>query len=361
MRPKAPATPRPLARVAHLAGIAKRLEAASGEVMKAERTVVRMEFGSPVYGTSTPESDRDYKSVFVPSARDILLQRATRVSRTRSTGDDASRNTATDVDVQEFSLQGYLALLCEGQTVAVDMLFVPARHVLESSETWRRIVASRRQLLSRSIAPFVRYCRSQADKYGIKGSRMAAAKAAADLLAGFAAKSPNARLGDFSAELRALLDSHREHASIENRTHPHSGAVEPHLSVCGKLSPFTLRVDDAAEIYRRLWETYGERSRAAMRNEGIDWKALMHARRICDQALELLETGLVTFPRPNAEELLAIRRGERPYADVARELEQGMARLEPAMERCTLLPAEPDRDLAQSIVLDAYREQVTSP
>lgn len=44
--------------------------------MNAENNlVVRVEFGSHLYGTNTPASDHDYKSVFIPSAEDILLQR----------------------------------------------------------------------------------------------------------------------------------------------------------------------------------------------------------------------------------------------------------------------------------------------
>jgi hypothetical protein len=34
--------------------------------------------------------------------------------------------------------------------------------------------------------------------------------------------------------------------------------------------------------------------------EGVDWKALSHAVRVGTQALELLKTGHVTFPLPNA-------------------------------------------------------------
>ena len=37
--------------------------------------VVKMKFGSHLYGTSTPLSDIDYKAVYIPEARDIILQR----------------------------------------------------------------------------------------------------------------------------------------------------------------------------------------------------------------------------------------------------------------------------------------------
>ena len=37
--------------------------------------LMKVKFGSHLYGTSTPSWDIDFKSVFVPPAREILLQR----------------------------------------------------------------------------------------------------------------------------------------------------------------------------------------------------------------------------------------------------------------------------------------------
>jgi hypothetical protein len=321
-----------------------------------ESTIVNMLFGSHVYGTSTPDSDRDYKRIFVPRAKDIVLQRATKTSRNRSTGDPHGKNGAGDVDVEEFSLHGYLKLLCDGQTVAVDMLFVPPKFVESGSSTWDFIVNNRHVLISKSIAPFVGYVRSQANKYGIKGSRMAAAKAAAELLRRAAGRVPKARLGDFEPLLVGLATEH-EHVCWINRKHPKQDRTELHLSVCGKLAPMSLRIDRAAEMYEALWVRYGERSRAAMNNEGIDWKALMHAVRICDQAHELLATGHVTFPRPNAADLLAIRLGKRPYAEVAEQIEVGMQTLEYYMKE-SKLRAQPDRKWAEALIGLEYGAQI---
>ena len=322
-----------------------------------EHTIVRMLFGSHVYGTSTPESDRDYKSVFVPDGEAILLQRATKVSRNRSTGDPRGRNAPDDVDEEEFSLQGYLKLLCQGQPVALDMLFVPAQHVLEADALWSELVGQRGRFLSKSIEPFVAYCRAQADKYGIKGSRMAAARDAAETLSRLAARRPEARLGDVADAVEALVGRHPEHAEILSIRHPQADAEVRHLSVCGRKAPYTLRIDRAAGLYEALWQRYGERSRAAMHNDGVDWKALMHARRVCDQALELLATGEIRFPRENADELLRIRRGERAYPEVAAEIEAGMEALKAALETSPL-PAEPDRAYAERWVTEVYRRQV---
>ena len=94
--------------------------------------IVQMKIGSHLYGTATPESDIDIKAVYIPSARDILLQRVSPVvseSRIKARGE---KNTPADTDCESFSLQRYLELLAEGQTVALDMLFSPDWAMLDS-------------------------------------------------------------------------------------------------------------------------------------------------------------------------------------------------------------------------------------
>lgn len=325
--------------------------------MTKEKALVKMQFGSHVYGTELPTSDLDYKAVFIPTREDLLLQRATKVSRSRSTGPENARNAPGDVDMEEFSLQGYLKLLCEGQTVAVDMLFVPERfYVGKADPVWQSIKASSSEFISSQSAAFVGYCRQQANKYGVKGSRMAAAKAVLGLLQAF--------------PLRDTLESHwqlimkfaegREHVEIVPIWHANQMKAIAHLSVCGRKAPCTLRVDRAIEMYQNLWDRYGERSRLAMNSEGVDWKALMHAVRVLHQAEELLMTGKITFPRPEAVYLLQIRTGQLPYPEVAAFIENGMERMDELTEKSPLRK-HPNRALAEFIVAGAYRDQICGP
>jgi hypothetical protein len=84
-----------------------------------------MRFGSHLYGTDTPLSDLDLKGVYMPPARDILLQRVKPVISVNPPKPAGQRNAPGDVDREYFSLQRYLGLLAEGQTMALDMLFAP--------------------------------------------------------------------------------------------------------------------------------------------------------------------------------------------------------------------------------------------
>ena len=321
------------------------------------RLIVEMRFGSHLYGTATPLSDFDYKGVYIPDARDILLQRVRDTitqSRPKAPGE---KNLAGDVDREIYSLQRYLELLSEGQTVALDMLFAPdAVMVGEVGPEWREIQANSDRLVTRRAASFVRYCRQQASKDGIKGYRVAMARAALAVLnSAEALYGSTAKLGTLESEVTNFV-SMAEHASLLDTEMP-GGRLVRHLEICGRKMPFTSSIKSAREVVQRLVDEYGERALQAERNEGMDWKALSHAVRVGREALELLETGRITFPLPSAVEILAIKRGEQPYAAVGEEIERLLEAVEGAAT-CSTLRDKPDQDFIDDLVARTYRASV---
>ena len=311
------------------------------------RSIVRMKFGSHLYGTSTPESDTDYKGVYLPSARNILLQQVEPVlkvvSRVKA---DGERNLPDDVDDESYSLQRYLQLLAEGQTVALDMLFNPAPE--ETSPLWELIQANKDRLITKKSAAFVGYCRTQTNKYSIKGSRVAAVKAAAEYW--------SRELDQHGAQ--AKVGEHVGHAPIgeyteivEKETTP--GSTEFYFVCCNRLVGFKNTVKEAAAIYTRIYEAYGTRAREAESSEGVDWKALSHAVRVGHEALELLQTGRITFPLPNAMDILHIKQGKVAYPVVAQMIENLLVQVETA-EKVSTLRDEPDWEWINDLVADQH-------
>ena len=114
------------------------------------RMIVKMKFGAHLYGTATPESDLDYKGIFLPTKDELLLGRVPK-SRNYSTGKDNSRNTKNDVDTEMYSLHYFIKLACDGQTVAMDMLFPPLCQAgdipLSLAQTWFRVSFARNTFL----------------------------------------------------------------------------------------------------------------------------------------------------------------------------------------------------------------------
>jgi hypothetical protein len=315
--------------------------------------VVKIQFGSHLYGTSTPTSDVDFKSVYVPSARDILLQRvAGSIQIGAKAKREGERNIPGDVDNECYALQRYLDLISEGQTVAVDMLFAPGPMI--TSDLWRFIQENKGRLLTKRSAAFVGYCRTQANKYGIKGSRVASAKNALERFERLLAQYGTlAKVGEFFTADDEVIDEHTRTLRKETT----QGRIERYFECCNRMVGFNNSLKEAVAIFRRIHENYGDRARLAEKNEGIDWKALSHAVRVGREATELLSTHKITFPLPYAAHILEIKQGKLPYDEVANEIEGLLEDVERAAETSSLRDA-PDRDFADGLVIEAYRSKV---
>lgn len=285
---------------------------------------------------------------------DVRVQRLQEISEHRQKA-EREKNLPGEIDRDTYSLQRYLELAAEGQTVALDILFAPEWAMTEVPQPeWQEIARNRPRLLTRKSAAFLGYCRQQANKYGIKGSRVAAARNALALLADLEAKhGTTPKLREFATEVEALVGEHSALIDIELA----NGNTIRHWDVCGRKMPFTTSVKTAREIMQRLVDEYGQRALQAEQQQGIDWKALSHAVRVGNQALELLRTGHVTFPLPNAAHVLEIKKGERPYQEVGAEIERLLEEVEAAAE-VSPLPAEPDHAWIADFVAEIHRREV---
>jgi len=323
--------------------------------MSGVRQLVRVKHGSHLYGTNTPTSDQDFKGVHLPSGDAIVLQRAENVINegVASKASGTLKNDANAIDSDSYSLQKFFEMLMKGDTVATEILFAPQSAMTFTDTAWLDVQAVGRTLLNRECKGFVGYCVRQAAKYGIKGSRMAAIRAVLDII-GPASLNVH-KLGDIEPELRAFAES-QEHASFVNIQSQH-GVDCWHIDVCDRKMPMNVSINEAYAVYNKVWENYGERARAAMTNEGIDWKAMSHAVRVARQAIELLTTGVITFPRPDAAELVEIKAGRVPYSEVSDLLERLVAEVHLASERSPL-PAKSDASIADALILEMYRSQL---
>jgi hypothetical protein len=319
--------------------------------------IVEMRFGSHLYGTDTPQSDLDVKGVYLPDAHDILLQR---VKETIETGTSKARGDKTapgDVEREVYSLQRYLELLAEGQTIALDMLFAPDRVMtIVPTPLWREIQANAHRFISRRATSFVRYCRQQANKYGIKGSRVAAARKTFKLLVAAEERHGSAaKLAQVAAELADLASS-TEHVALLDLPAAGDPALR-FLEVCNRKVSFAASIKTAREMARRLVDEYGQRALQAELNEGVDWKSLSHAVRVGREALELFETGRITFPLAYADQIRRIKLGEIAYARVATEIGHLLDAVE-AAAAASSLPDAPDQAFIDELVARAYQGKI---
>jgi len=324
--------------------------------MRIGKTLLVAEFGSTVYGTRLSSSDRDFKGIFIPHFEDILLQRAVHTSFQEGTKKDKrAKNTSEDHDMEWITLQAFIRLCLEGQSMAIDLLFTPNQFWKECDPLWMTLLQERTKLICKKITAIVGYCRQQAARYGIKGSRLAAVRHALNVLKAYPSDS---KLNEVDLDnLKSELGSDK-HISFVNCRGPRSNE-ELHLEVCNRKVPMHAKFKYAVQVFQRIYDEYGHRALQAEKNEGVDWKALMHAVRVAEQAKELLKTGTVTFPRPERELLLKIRQGEIPYDAVAETIEKGLEEVE-LLRESSSLPEEVETTYWDAWLVQVYGEYVSS-
>ena len=316
-------------------------------------------FGSHLYGTNTPDSDQDFKGVSIPFAYDIVMQKAFRSMHQSTKGQREAKNTRDDVESEIFSLHQFIKLCDEGQTVALDMLFSPEGFWLKSSDEWRFIVENRQCLIHRKASAFIGYCVTQASKYGIKGSRVNAVKEVIEVVEDFASSKILYKMSDIFESLQGRLGGHDHIKFIEMDSPGGVGETKKirGIEVCDKQYQEGVTIKYLLDQLRKLDERYGLRARQAATNQGVDWKSLSHALRVCQEAKELLQTGHITFPRPEAEFLVKVKTGRFPYAEVAECLEEQMAEVK-AAEATSILPEEICRSFWNEWVFRIYSQEI---
>ena len=318
--------------------------------------IVELRTGSHLHGTDTPDSDTDLKSVLLPSGRDILLGRA-RPNLNWTGGTEERRNHPGEVDHEAFTLQRFLDLVLEGQPLALEMLFAPDHAMTHPPDPlWREVQALAPRLVSRRATVFLRYARQQAGRFGVKGARAAAARRCLSVLeAGEERHGADAPLAMLVAELTCLAADTPHVALVDLPVG--GGGVSRHLDLCGRRAPFQAALGVARTMAARVLAGYGQRALAAERQGGTDWKALSHAVRVGQEAVELLDTGRLHFPLAGAGYLRDIKLGLVDLPTVEAEIDA----LVDAVERAaaaSVLPEAPDSKAAEALLLRAHRRQV---
>lgn len=271
--------------------------------MKKERKIIfECYAGSYLYGTNTPQSDKDYFGVFLPSTDDILslgnCPTEWSMNQKISTGE---RNNEEDVDRKYYSLQRFLKLLAEGQPGQIEMLFAPNEKTIITSPQWLFIKRQKDLFLSQnSIKPFLGFAKAQAYKSQFKGENLNKLRKLLEWLEINNLTKSNIAISVFEQHLLHL-------GAINSTTDDGINCLE----VTGQKFEMGLKFKDFFNRISKLENRYGTRSETAA-SHGVDFKSLLHCYRLLHEADELLTTGKLTLPLPEllVKFLLTIKEGK---------------------------------------------------
>lgn len=312
--------------------------------------------GSQLYGTNTPESDTDYKGIFVPDLSELFLQRAPRTLHF-DTGSKYSKNTSADVDFELFSLGQFVNMAIAGETIIIDMIHTPDHLTLESSDVWKYIVEHRSEFYTTHMKSYLGYVRKQASRYGVKGNRLRDLSYVMNVIEKMKNQMRSLPVGPMTVGhiVNALPQTEFTGTITEEQT---KGGTQTFYQVLGRKYQMTLDFYEFERLVGGIFKDYGDRARQAEKNEGIDWKALSHALRGARQLEEIYETGDLQLPLKQAARVKSVKLGEIPFKEVQQELEDVCNNVESLSIVASKngMRKEVDRKRWERFVVDVYAD-----
>lgn len=291
------------------------------------KTVMKGYFGSHLYGTSTPESDTDFKEIYIPHPKEILMCRAMNHTNL-NTNNTATKNSHDDVDHELFSLKYFIELAKSGETVALDMLHTPSDMIVKSDapEVWKFLQDNRSRFYTTDMKSYLGYVRKQAGKYGVKGSRLADLRKVLDFIQDIPEwkykDRPETKAENERWKVKDIAEKLPVGEFLEWTTFvDHKSGEQRFYNVLGRKFQSTITVKEMQYSLTKLFDEYGERARKAEANEGVDWKALSHALRAGLQLQEIYSTGDLVYPLKDAEFVKKVKSGAVPFKEVQEWLE----------------------------------------
>ena len=288
-------------------------------------------YGSHLYGTNTPTSDLDEKVVYLPALEDVLLGRKLRTFKTRV---DAEGNPVSDtaqmpdggVEVEYVPFQTFCRDFLNGQTYALECAFA---HLSTEPVKLYWVKELVEKFLTCNVSSMAGFAKKQTFDYVHRGERLEKARELLVALEVLLHNRPLYREADLpkGKELRLdtvlfgekVLHALRHRVGLELGTTVNNGREMETLKLNGRDYLETTTVEHLRAAVQKLVDSYGHRTQAAAEAE-VDRKSLMHAVRVFEQALELLQTGRMLFPRPNAEYLLDVKHGNLDLEEVKQRL-----------------------------------------
>lgn len=305
------------------------------------KTLLKMVTGSNLYGTNGPNSDIDHKVIYLPDINDLLLNRKQVNSKQRPVSAQ-EKMLAGEIETEFVPLQVFTKDFLDGQTYALEAAFAVANPnnkfgILELDTRFEFYVNTLvKTFLTSNITKMKGYAAKQAQLYGVKGERLNVIE---DLLAHMKATYIFAEIC-FDDRIDQLVDwvvaRRSDMIFLTTVKGTKSGYDDqPAFSINNRTYALTTTIAHFYDAMLKLKAKYGERAKAAQGDE-VDWKALSHAVRVAGQAKELLETKLLSFPRPDAAYLKAVKNGELPFEEVRTHFEALNSEVDELFKKTTL-------------------------
>lgn len=325
-----------------------------------KNTLFSVLYGSHLYGSSTPQSDRDLKTVYFPELEHLLLGKRLEVYKSRV---DAEGNNVpptspmpdNGVENEYISVQTFVKDFLGGQTYSLELAYaVIGKYKDEVSPYAYNFVSDMvRQFKNAEVMAMVGFARKAVFDYVKRAERMNSAVALRDSLCALKNKILDSQR--VSGHIQLRLDSLFEGRPILDWAVEETGLqigeinnnkIMRSIEMNGRSYSETSDLDTLIRALDKQIDKYGTRVSLAA-DIDVDYKSISHAIRVYQQSIELLDTGTITFPRPNAAFLLSVKQGKEDPEAITKLLNDLDEQVKVKLET-TALPRKSQELVAQS-------------
>ena len=342
------------------------------------KTIFKTLTGSRAYGTNVPESDFDYKGVYVQDINEVLSF-------------EYKEQFEVGKDEVYYEVKRFIQLLQTANPTVLEMLYSPEDCIVEKDPIFDLIVRNRDKFLTKVCAKsFGGYAISQIQKATARDKKVNWENSR------FERKTPldfiYAYQNGKTIDIQKFLKTH-------NMTQERCGLVAlDHFKDCYALyydwgflytqrSPTKYRglvVEDSNAVRTssipknkkaetviyfnkdgysmhckdyKSYEIWLEERNENRYNENkshaqqYDGKNIMHCRRLLDVAMEIATQKTISVRRPNCDYLLRIRKGEVPFEEILEKAQEDIKNLDNLYAKSDL-PNESNQNFIKDLILN---------
>ena len=301
------------------------------------RIMFNAKFGSHLYGLERPESDTDYKGIYVPKLKEVIMARCK----------NTIEYTSDTVDTSYYSIGKFVSILSKNDTVSMDMLHTPNQFVVQKDIHWEAMQANRADVYCKNMRGLLGYIKTMSSKYGHKAQRR---KEMIELLSWMECLEDHVKIANTTLP-EQVMSSGFKYISFT----PHHGHIIANIDVCGGRHQITSSVYHLKQALNSKIKQFGNRTKAGA-EQGGDWKSLSHALRVLIQLEEIIDTRDLIFPLVRKDEIMKVKLGQLPQADVVSIITDGYDRVIEKLESSDL-PEYNNMTRFEDILMSIYESK----
>lgn len=218
--------------------------------------------GSRLYGTNTQDSDYDYRGFVIPPFEYIAGL------------NKFEHNIIREPDIVIYSIKRFFELLIIGDPIVYEILFAPKSNIIKCNNVGDML------LRNRSLFTCKRFARR---------------------IGGYAQSEWRKVTGTQLVPIKRTPTEDEIVENIRKVFHPQKEEMDEIIRL--------LFLQHSREI-RPARRKLGQKRKKQIEQYGYCTSSACHTIRLLGQLTELMKNGIITFPRPNAKELLMIKQGQ---------------------------------------------------